>query len=131
MTPGGSPVATSAASSPASSRSSTPPPRAARSAEQRIQDAVAVEPDPVELFSVVAEEIALDLGVATVAVVRFEIAGFGTIVGAVEPRGSASLVPGNTVTLDGDSAAAAVFATGAPHPAPRRCASAPASGVRS
>ena len=95
---------------------------AARSAEQRIQDAVAVEPDPVELFSVVAEEIALDLGVATVTVVRFETEGFGTIVGAVEPSDSASLVPGSTITLEGDSAAAVVFATGiaAPGAAPIR-----------
>ena len=84
----------------------------ARTAEQRIQDAVAVEPDPVELFSVVAEEIAHDLGVAAVAIVRFETAGFGTIVGAAEPRGSATLVPGMTITLAGDGAAVAVFATG-------------------
>jgi diguanylate cyclase (GGDEF)-like protein/PAS domain S-box-containing protein len=86
----------------------------ARTAEQRIQDAVAVEPDPVELFSVVAEEIAHDLGVAAVAIVRFETAGFGTIVGAAEPRGSATLVPGTTITLTGDDAPAAVFATGRP-----------------
>ena len=84
----------------------------ARTTEQRIQDAVAVEPDPVELFSVVAEEIALELGIAAVAVVRFEIEGFGTIVGAVEPRGSAALVPGTTVALDGETPAAAVFAAG-------------------
>ena len=83
-----------------------------RSAEQRIQDAVAVEPDPVELFSVVAEEVAHDLGVTAVAVVRFETAGFGTIVGAFEPRGSASLVPGTTVSLSGADAAARVFDVG-------------------
>ncbi|HWL33014.1 MAG TPA: diguanylate cyclase, partial [Gaiellaceae bacterium] len=84
----------------------------ARTAEQRIQDAVAVEPDPVELFSVVAEEIAHDLGVASAAIVRFETAGFGTIVGAVEPRGSATLVPGTTIIFADGSPAAAVFATG-------------------
>ena len=95
---------------------------AGRTAEQRIQDAVAVEPDPVELFSVVAEEIADDLGVASVAVIRFETAGFGTIVGALEPRGSAALVPGTAVELSDDGAAAAVFATGqaAPGAAPVR-----------
>lgn len=87
---------------------------AARSAEQRIYDAVAVEPDPVELFSVVSEEIALELGIDSVAVVRFETDGFGTIVGAVEPRGSASLVPGTTVALEGDEPAAVVFATEQP-----------------
>ena len=98
------------------------PALAGRSAEQRIQDAVAVEPDPVELFSVVAEEIGHDLGVGTVAVVRFETAGFGTIVGAVEPRGSATLVPGTTIELSGDTGAAAVFNRGeaAPNAAPLR-----------
>ena len=103
-----------------------------RTAEQRIQDAVAVEPDPVELFSVVAEEIAHDLGVASVAVVRFETAGFGTVVGAVEPRGSATLVPGTTVTLSGRRRLPQPSSRPArPLPAPPRSASAPASGARS
>jgi diguanylate cyclase (GGDEF)-like protein len=95
-------------------------PAVTRSTEQRIQDAVAVEPDPVELFSVVAEEIALDLGIPAVAVVRFETEGFGTVVGAVEPRGSADLVPGTTVALDDEAPAGTVFATGkaAPGAAP-------------
>ena len=83
-----------------------------RTAEQRIQDAVALEPDPVELFTVVAEETAIDLGVDAAAVVRFETGGFGTIVGACEPRGSARLVPGTTVPLEGDEPAAKVFRTG-------------------
>ncbi len=93
-----------------------------RTAEQRIQDAVALEPDPVELFSVVAEETALDLGVDAVAVVRFETGGFGTIVGACEPRGSIRLVPGTTIPLEGDEPAAKVFQTGkaAPGTAPIR-----------
>ena len=85
-------------------------PASFRTAEQRILDAVAVEPDPVELFSVVAEEIARELAVASVAVVRFETAGFGTVVGAYEPRGSAKLVPGTTLQLDGNDAAGRVFA---------------------
>ena len=85
---------------------------AGRTAEQRIQDAVAVESDPVELFSIVAEEVAHDLSVTAVAVIRFETEGFGTIVGAVEPRGSAELIPGTTVALDVESPAANVFATG-------------------
>ena len=94
----------------------------ARTAEQRIQDAVSLEPDPVELFSVVAEEIARDLGVGSAAVVRFETGGFATIVGAVEPRGSADLVPGTVVSLEGDEPCALVFRTGqaAPGAAPLR-----------
>ena len=94
----------------------------ARTAEQRIQDAVALEPDPVELFSIVAEEITIDLGIDAVAVVRFETGGFGTIVGASEPPGFTSLVPGTTVPLEGDEPAAQVFRTGqaAPGTAPIR-----------
>jgi diguanylate cyclase (GGDEF)-like protein/putative nucleotidyltransferase with HDIG domain len=93
-----------------------------RTAEQRIQDAVALEPDPVELFSVVAEETAIDLCADVAAVVRFETGGFGTIVGACEPRGSVRLVPGTTVPLEGDEPAALVFRTGqgAPGTAPIR-----------
>ncbi|MDQ3067629.1 MAG: diguanylate cyclase [Actinomycetota bacterium] len=87
-----------------------------RTAEQRILDAVALEPDPVELFSVVAEEIARDLGVAATAVVRFETGGFGTIVGGFEPVGSSHLVPGTTVSLERDEAAALVFRSGRPAP---------------
>jgi diguanylate cyclase (GGDEF)-like protein/PAS domain S-box-containing protein len=85
-------------------------PTGARTAEQRIQDAVAVEPDAVELFSIVAEEVAHELGVPAVAVVRFETAGFATIVGACEPRGATELVPGTTLPLEGDGVAARVFA---------------------
>ena len=84
----------------------------ARTAERRIQDAVALEPDPVELFSIVAEEVALDLHVDAAAVVRFEIGGFGTIVGACEPRGSERLIPGATMSLESDEPAAMVFRTG-------------------
>jgi diguanylate cyclase (GGDEF)-like protein len=87
-----------------------------RSAEQRLQDAIALEPDPVELFSVVAEEVAIELDVPATAVVRFETSGFGTILGACEPRGSAVLVPGTTVPLQGDEPAALVFRTGQPTP---------------
>jgi diguanylate cyclase (GGDEF)-like protein/PAS domain S-box-containing protein len=83
-----------------------------RTAEQRIQDAVALEPDPVELFSIVAEEVALELHVDAAAVIRFESGGFGTVVGACEPRGSALLTPGTTVSLESDEPAAMVFRTG-------------------
>jgi diguanylate cyclase (GGDEF)-like protein len=85
-------------------------PSAFRSTEERILDAVGVEPDPVELFSVVAEEIARDLGVPLAAVVRFETAGFGTVVGACEPQGSSAFVPGTAVPLEGEEPVARVHA---------------------
>lgn len=84
----------------------------ARTAEQRIQDAVALEPDPVELFSIVAEEVALELRIDAAAVIRFETGAVGTIVGACEPRGSTRLIPGTTVSLESDDPAATVFRTG-------------------
>ena len=89
-----------------------PIPVSGRTAEQRLQDAIALEPDPVELFSVVAEEVALDLAVPAAAVVRFETSGFGTILGSFEPRGSALLVPGTTVSLKDEEPAALVFRSG-------------------
>ncbi|HEY8102986.1 MAG TPA: HD domain-containing phosphohydrolase [Gaiellaceae bacterium] len=100
----------------------TPIPTSERTAEQRLQDAIALEPDPVELFSVVAEEVANDLAVTTASVVRFETSGFGTILGACEPSGSTTLVPGTTVPLDGNEPAALVYRTGqaAPGAAPIR-----------
>ena len=93
-----------------------------RTAEQRIHDAVALEPDPVELFSIVAEEAALELHVDAAAVVRFETGGFGTVVGACEPRNSVRLVPGTSVSLESDEPAAMVFRTGqaVPSAAPLR-----------
>ncbi len=99
-----------------------PTPASGRTAEQRLQDAIALEPDPIELFAVVAEEVALDLDVPATAVVRFETSGFGTILGSCEPRDSAVLVPGTTLPLQGDEPAAVVFRTGqaAPGAAPIR-----------
>jgi diguanylate cyclase (GGDEF)-like protein/PAS domain S-box-containing protein len=91
-----------------------PPVLLPRTAEQRIQDAVALEPDAAELVFVVAEEVARDLEVDAVSVVRFEREGFGTVVGAWEPRDSAVLVPGSRVELDADTPAGAVFQTDQP-----------------
>jgi GGDEF domain-containing protein len=50
--------------------------------------------------------------VDSAAVVRFETGGFGTIVGAYEPQGSVRRIPGSTVSLESDGAAAMVFRTG-------------------
>jgi hypothetical protein len=83
-----------------------------RTAEQRIHDAVALEPDPVELFSIVAEEVALELQSTAAAVVRFESGGFGTVVGACEPRGSVRTRPARPCRSRSDEPAAIVFRTG-------------------
>ncbi len=83
---------------------------ATRTVAQRLADAVALEPDPVELFSIVAEEIALDLGVAGASVVRFEASGFGSVVGAWA-QDAAGAQPGTTVELTA-GAVATVYGEG-------------------
>ncbi|HXH88279.1 MAG TPA: HD domain-containing phosphohydrolase [Gaiellaceae bacterium] len=91
----------------------TPVPLASvRTYEQRLADAVALEPDPVELFSVVAEETALELGLTTAAIVRFESESFGSIVGAWQARGASGAVPGSTIDLDPMAPAGIVFRSG-------------------
>ncbi len=71
---------------------------ATRTVAQRLADAVALEPDPVELFSIVAEETALELDVRSASVVRFETTGFGSVVGAWT-RDEAGAMRGTTVDL--------------------------------
>ena len=84
----------------------------ARTFEQRLADAVALEPDPVELFSIVAEEAALELGLPAAAVVRFETNSFGSVVGAWQARGAVGAVPGSTIELDPTVPAGLVFRDG-------------------
>ncbi len=84
-----------------------------RSAAQRIGDAVALEPDPLELFEVVAEEAAAELDVPAVALVRFEAGGFGTVVGVSADDPSRLPPTGATVALDGETPAGRVFGEGA------------------
>ena len=73
---------------------------AGRTFEQRLADAVALEPDPVELFSIVAEETAQELGLPAAAVIRFDAGSFGSVAGAWQARGVTGPVPGSTMELD-------------------------------
>ena len=85
-----------------------------RTAAQRIAAAVALEPDPVELYAVVAEEAAAELRAPQAAVVRFDD-GFGTVVGvAADAAGAGG--PGSTVTLDETTPAGQVRLSGRPVP---------------
>jgi diguanylate cyclase (GGDEF)-like protein len=84
-----------------------------RTAAQRIADAVALEPDPIELFSIVTEEVAAELKVPAVSLVRFE-GGFGTVVGACAESADADWVTGATIDLDQTTPAGLVFADGKP-----------------
>ena len=83
-----------------------------RSVAERIASAVALEPDPVELFTIVAEEAGIELRIPAVALVRFETGGFATVAGAWQAEGVPELVPGATVDLDASSPAGQVYADG-------------------
>jgi len=81
-----------------------------RSVAARIAAAVALEPDPVEIFTIVAEEVGVALNVPAVAVIRFESGGFGTVAGAWQAGGVPDLVPGARVDLDPASVPGQPFA---------------------
>ena len=83
-----------------------------RSLAERIASAVALEPDPVELFTIVAEEVGVELRVPAVSLVRFETGGFGTVVGAWHEQEELDVAPGATVDLDASSPAGQVYASG-------------------
>jgi diguanylate cyclase (GGDEF)-like protein/PAS domain S-box-containing protein len=85
-----------------------------RTAAQRIADAVALEPDPIELFSIVTEEVAAELAVPCVSLVRFESGGFGTVVGGYAESAEATWPTGATIDLDETTPAGLVFATAKP-----------------
>ena len=83
-----------------------------RSLAERIASAVALEPDPVELFAIVAEEVGVELRIPAVTLVRFETGGFGTVVGAWHAEDELDVAPGTTVDLDASSPAGQVYASG-------------------
>ena len=83
-----------------------------RTAAQRIADAVALEPDPIELFSIVTEEVAAELAVPAVSLVRFEATGFGTVVGACADSPDGTWLTGTTIDLDETTPAGLVYADG-------------------
>ena len=83
-----------------------------RSLAERIASAVALEPDPVELFAIVAEEVGVELRIPAVTLVRFETGGFGTVVGAWHAQSELDVAPGTTVDLDASSPAGQVYASG-------------------
>lgn len=81
---------------------------------ERLAAAVSSEREPLELFAVVAEEAGATLGTDVAAVVRFEQTGDGTVVGCWQTDDAEAPAPGTRLSLDGASAAAAVFRTGRP-----------------
>ena len=83
-----------------------------RSVAERIASAVALEPDPIELFTIVAEEAGIELRIPAVSLVRFETGGFGTVVGTWQAEAEHDIAPGTTVDLDLSSPAGQVYADG-------------------
>jgi diguanylate cyclase (GGDEF)-like protein len=86
---------------------------AEQQALSRVATVVATGADPAAVFAAVAEEVAQLFGTTLVGVVRFDRStGLGRVVGGLAASG-ADLV-GVEVDLDGASAAASVYRTGAP-----------------
>ena len=86
---------------------------AEQQALSRVANVVATGAEPAAVFGVVAREVAELLTATLSGVVRFdESAGVGRIVGGTAPSGAE--IVGRELDLDGTSAAAAVYRTGAP-----------------
>jgi diguanylate cyclase (GGDEF)-like protein len=86
---------------------------AEQQALSRLATVVATGAEPRDVFAVVAEQVAELLSSTLVGVVRFdESADVGRIVGGVSASGAE--IVGQEVDLDGTSAAAMVYRTGAP-----------------
>ena len=85
-------------------------------AAERLADAVAVEPDPQELFGIVAEVAAAELKVPAVSVVQYVSGRSGTIVGSWQEPGRPVIVAGTSVALDSTTVAGQVRAASRPIP---------------
>ncbi|HET6549192.1 MAG TPA: PAS domain S-box protein, partial [Solirubrobacter sp.] len=86
---------------------------AEQAALRRVATAVASESDPRDAFAVVTEQVARLLGAESATLVRFDD-GNAIAVGAWNEEGVRGVPLGTTMPLDGDTAAARIFRTGAP-----------------
>ena len=88
---------------------------AEQAALRRVATAVAASTDPRRVFSVVTEEVARLLGAQSSNMVRFNPGRHGDGDGRLErSRRSRNIPVGDTVAMDGDTASARVYRTGAP-----------------
>ena len=80
----------------------------------RVARLVASEDDPGRVFSVVTEEVGRLLGAQTSNMIRFEEGAGATVVGGWSSGQAPAVEVGDTVELDGPTAAASVYRTGRP-----------------
>jgi PAS domain S-box-containing protein len=87
---------------------------AEQAALRRVATAVAASTDPRQVFSIVTEEVARLLGAQSSNMVRFNPGGTATVMGGWSKPPIANIPIGDTVAMDGDTAAARVYRTSAP-----------------
>ena len=85
-----------------------------QAALRRVATAVAASTDPRRVFSVVTEEVARLLGAQSSNMVRFNPDGTATVMGGWSTPPIQNIPVGDTVAMDGDTASARVYRTGAP-----------------
>ncbi|HEX6021465.1 MAG TPA: PAS domain S-box protein [Solirubrobacter sp.] len=85
-----------------------------QAALRRVATAVATSTDPRHTFAVVTEEVGRLLGAQSSNMVRFDDDVHATVVGAWREGDVRNVPVGETVLMDGDTAASRVFRTGAP-----------------
>jgi PAS domain S-box-containing protein len=85
-----------------------------QAALRRVATAVAAEREPEELFSLVIEEVGRLLQAQSSNMIRYEGGGAATVIGGWSVPGVHNVPVGETVSLNGDTAAARVWRTGRP-----------------
>ena len=85
-----------------------------QAALRRVATAVAAELEPEELFSLVIEEVGRLLEAQSSNMIRYEGSGDATVIGGWSVPGVHNVPVGETVSLNGDTAAARVWRTGRP-----------------
>ncbi len=85
-----------------------------QAALRRVATAVATSTDPRHAFAVVTEEVGRLLAAQSSNMIRFDDDLHATVVGAWNEGDVRNIPVGNTVRMDGDTASARVFRTGAP-----------------
>ena len=85
-----------------------------QAALRRVATAVAASTDPQRVFGVVTEECARLLRAQSSNMVRFNLDGTATVMGGWSEGEVSNIAVGETVRMDGDTASARVYRTGAP-----------------
>ncbi len=87
---------------------------AEQAALRRVATAVAAETEPSRLFGLVIEEVGRLLEAQSANIIRYDGSGLATVVGGWNAEGVRSVPVGESVRVDGDTAAGRVRRTGRP-----------------